>query len=173
MSQPLATRCPQLITSGLELGGTAQCDCGASALLVLRCLDPCCTHSELISFLTCEVACLPWPSTMLTIPMQARCSLLHSSWPTRNRPLLCCLMLCSGEWQAGYMHGVGSFEAPDGSRYSGGWRKDVKHGLGRKVSRRPLGLSNTHMQLKNSTLGSCIVQQMCFTRLEACVPFCC
>jgi hypothetical protein len=31
------------------------------------------------------------------------------------------------------MHGVGTFEAPDGSKYQGGWRRDLKHGLGRKI----------------------------------------
>jgi hypothetical protein len=28
-----------------------------------------------------------------------------------------CLLLLAGEWQNGFMHGVGTFEAPDGSKY--------------------------------------------------------
>ncbi len=31
------------------------------------------------------------------------------------------------------MHGVGMFDAPDGTRYQGSWFKNHKHGLGKKV----------------------------------------
>lgn len=30
------------------------------------------------------------------------------------------------------MHGVGTFEAPNGARYQGGWALNVKHGLGKQ-----------------------------------------
>lgn len=30
------------------------------------------------------------------------------------------------------MHGVGTFESPDGTRYQGGWACDLKQGLGKK-----------------------------------------
>lgn len=30
------------------------------------------------------------------------------------------------------MHGVGTFESPDGTRYQGGWAHDLKQGLGKK-----------------------------------------
>mgnify|MGYP001810715514 CR=1 FL=1 len=29
--------------------------------------------------------------------------------------------------------GYGTFESPDGARYVGGWRANLKHGIGRKV----------------------------------------
>ena len=33
----------------------------------------------------------------------------------------------------GCMHGVGTFESPDGTRYQGGWAHDLKQGLGKKT----------------------------------------
>ncbi len=38
----------------------------------------------------------------------------------------------AGEWKDGQMHGVGTFEAPNGARYQGGWACDLKHGLGKQ-----------------------------------------
>lgn len=31
------------------------------------------------------------------------------------------------------MQGYGTFESPDGARYSGGWQANLKHGIGKKV----------------------------------------
>lgn len=61
------------------------------------------------------------------LPLDAPLSPLPLKTPVPLKPPL------PGEWLMGFMHGIGTFESPDGSRYSGGWRKDVKHGLGKKV----------------------------------------
>ena len=39
----------------------------------------------------------------------------------------------AGEWKEGFMHGVGTFEGPNGSRYQGSWARDVKHGLCKQI----------------------------------------
>ncbi|GAX73551.1 hypothetical protein CEUSTIGMA_g1002.t1 [Chlamydomonas eustigma] len=38
-----------------------------------------------------------------------------------------------GEWRDGHMHGVGTFEASNGSRYQGSWLWGKKQGLGKQI----------------------------------------
>lgn len=35
-----------------------------------------------------------------------------------------------GQWAMGHMSGYGKMEMPDGSRYEGGYERDMKHGEG-------------------------------------------
>ena len=38
-----------------------------------------------------------------------------------------------GEWNAGRMHGQGTYSAKDGTRYQGSWTADLKNGLGEET----------------------------------------
>ena len=62
-----------------------------------------------------------------------------------------------GEWNAGRMHGQGTYSAKDGTRYQGSWSADLKNGLGthalrpdqrRHTQRRSRGCRLTHPGLQ-------------------------
>ena len=54
------------------------------------------------------------------------------------------------------MHGVGTFESPDGTRYQGGWARDLKQGLGKKWF--PNGDTyevSPHLHIDQTHTGTC------------------
>ena len=77
------------------------------------------------------------PSINGVAELSVKCTVGSSSKRMGRYACTGCFMSCyctfSGEWYQGCMHGIGTFESPDGSKYQGSWFKDLKHGLGKKV----------------------------------------